>query len=103
MLSRRSEVDLTPPNVQETVKFDILGDRKLQFTDQAVWYFTEEMMVAASSVRHRDGNSGAEQADFLSRYQIGRADCQETVGDAHTGSPGDRGEGFAFFKFLFSF
>ena len=44
MFSQHRE-DLTPPNVQETVKFDLLGDRKLQFTDVAVWYFTEEMMV----------------------------------------------------------
>jgi hypothetical protein len=45
MLSHHRGGDVTPANVQETVKFDILGDRKLQFTDDAVWYFTEEMMV----------------------------------------------------------
>jgi hypothetical protein len=45
MLSQRGWDKVTPPNVQETVKFDILGDRQLQFTDEAVWYLTQEMMV----------------------------------------------------------
>ena len=45
MLGKKGWHDLTPANVRETVKFDLLGDRQLQFTDEAVWYFTEEMMV----------------------------------------------------------
>ena len=45
MFSQHGSENVTPANVRETVKFDILGDRKLQFTDDAVWYFTEEMMV----------------------------------------------------------
>jgi hypothetical protein len=45
MLSQKGWDKVTPANVQETVKFDILGDRQLQFTDEAVWYFTQEMMA----------------------------------------------------------
>jgi hypothetical protein len=45
MFSQHRGGDVTPANVQETVNFDMLGDRKLQFTDDAVWYFTAEMMV----------------------------------------------------------
>ncbi len=45
MFSHQAADDLTPANIQETVKFDLLGDRQLQFTDEAVWYFTSEMMV----------------------------------------------------------
>jgi hypothetical protein len=36
---------IIPPNVQETVKFDLLGERQLQFTDEAVWYLTQEMII----------------------------------------------------------
>jgi hypothetical protein len=45
MLSQKGWHDQTPANVQETVNFDLLGDRQLQFTDEAVWYLTQEMMV----------------------------------------------------------
>jgi hypothetical protein len=45
MFSQQSWDKVTPANVQERVKFDILGDRQLQFTDEAVWYLTQETMV----------------------------------------------------------
>jgi hypothetical protein len=44
MLSLGGWDKVTPANIQETVKFDILGDRQLQFTDEAVWYFTADMI-----------------------------------------------------------
>ena len=37
--------ELTPANVRETVKFDLLGEQQLQFTDDAVWHLTNEMYV----------------------------------------------------------
>lgn len=45
MLSQRAWEKVTPANVLETVKFDLLGDRKLQFTDEAVWHFTLDALV----------------------------------------------------------
>jgi hypothetical protein len=45
MLTQQDWDKVTPANVRETVKFDLLGQRKLQFTDEAVWYYTEDMMV----------------------------------------------------------
>ena len=45
MFSQHDWEKVTPDNVRETVKFDLLGDRKLQFTDEAVWWFTQDMLV----------------------------------------------------------
>jgi hypothetical protein len=45
MLFQHGGDNTTPANVREKVKFDLLGDRQLQFTDDAVWYFTVDTLV----------------------------------------------------------